>query len=134
MAYTTATAMAARFSQLTLQQLTDRELTGSIDQAVLGQAIADAGTIIDGKLASRYPVPFAAVPALIEALASDIAFYRLHSNPPKEVASRYDNAIRLLDNLASGAISLGIEQPPAALDVQFSNGRERVFGPGAGGF
>lgn len=134
MAYTTQPAMVDRFGEVSLQQLTDRTGSGQIDTVVLDRAIADAGTVIDGKLASRYPVPFTAVPALIEQLASDIAFYRLHTNPPKEVSGRYDNALRLLDSLANGSITLGIEQPPATLDVQFSNGRDRVFGPGAGGY
>lgn len=134
MAYTSQSAMVDRFSELSLMQLTDRAGTGQIDTTVLDRAIADAGTVIDGKLAARYSVPFMAVPALIEQLASDIAFYRLHINPPKEISGRHDNALRLLDNLASGSITLGIAQPPTALDVQFSNGRDRVFGPGAGGF
>lgn len=134
MAYTTQLAMTDRFSELALIHLTDRTGNGLIDSVVLDRAITDAATVIDGKLMSRYPVPFTAVPALIEQLASDIAFYRLHTNPPKEVCGRYDNALRLLDSLANGSISLGLEQPPAALDVQFSNGRDRVFGPGSGGF
>ncbi len=132
--YTHRAAMETRFSELSLIQLTDRMGTGQIDDAVLERAIVDAGILIDGKLMSRYAVPFTSVPALIEQLASDIAFYRLHTNPPKEVAGRYDNALRLLDAMASGSISLGFEQPPAALDVQFANGRERVFGRGMGGF
>lgn len=134
MAYTSQSAMVDRFSELSLIQLTDRTGTGQIDTTVLDRAIADAGAVIDGKLAARYSVPFTAVPSLIEQLASDIAFYRLHTNPPKEISGRHDNALRLLDSLANGSITLGIEQPPATLDVQFSNGRDRVFGPGSGGF
>lgn len=134
MSYTASVAMVDRFGELSLIQLTDRDGTGQINMTVLERAIVDAGTVIDGKLATRYTVPFEAVPALIEQLASDIAFYRLHTSPPKEIAGRYDNALRLLDSLAEGAITLGMEQPPAALDVQFGNGRDRVFGPGAGGY
>lgn len=132
--YTSRTEMEKRFSELSLVQLTDRLGTGQIDADVLKLAIVDAGTLIDGKLMARYAVPFAATPPLIEQLASDIAFYRLHTNPPKEVSGRYDNALRLLDSMANGSITLGMEQPPVALDVQFSNGRERVFGRGMGGF
>lgn len=71
--------------------------------------IADAESIINAYLASRYAIPLNPEP-LITDLASDIAIYRVLSDRaprvPDFMQKRYDQAIALLTSLNSGNIQL----------------------------
>ncbi len=109
MPYCTAQHLTDRFGATELIQLTDRALTGSIDFAVLDQAIADADAEINGYL-TAYPLPLAVVPANLIALACDITRYRLCDDQLIEViVKRYERAIRYLEQVAAGKVSLGAD-------------------------
>jgi phage gp36-like protein len=68
---------------------------------------ADADSLIDSYLAGRYVVPLSPIPKLIIGIAADLIRYRLYDDaPPKEVAARRTNAIKLLEQLRDGEMVL----------------------------
>ena len=111
MPYTTQAKLTDRFGEQILIQLTDRgELaTGTVDAAVVSQAIEDTDAVIDGYVARRYALPMASVPPLIASLALDIAIYKLHVRSPGEkIEADYKAAMKSLEAISSGAIRLPI--------------------------
>ena len=84
------------------------------DAAAVSAAIADACALIDGELAARYEVPFAAAPAsppLIRALAAMLAACNMGRRWPGQLngdAWRKDRseAMALLAALRRGAVTL----------------------------
>lgn len=109
MAYTDLDALAARFGERMLIALTDRAQTpsGTIDLAALDRALAETDALIDGYLAVRYRLPLADTPALVAALAQDIAIWKLHPGAPDaKVEADYKAAIRTLEALSNGSVRL----------------------------
>ncbi len=97
-----------------LEQLTDDEYAGAVNDARVDKAIADACGVVDGYLGGRYRLPLAIVPPIISKCAADIAIYNLFSRrmgPPEDRRDRYKDAVALLTRVASGSISLGVEDP-----------------------
>lgn len=113
MAYATTQDMISRFGQQEVIALTDRENTGEIDEAVLAPALAEATAEIEGYLASRYALPLASVPLLVVGICCDIARYRMSGGSTLEtdpVRNRYRDAVRLLEQIGAGKVSLGLTQ------------------------
>lgn len=132
--YASKQNLIERYGSEELLQLTDRANTGSIDDTVITRALADADAEINGYLATRYTLPLSPLPAALEKLACDIARYRLYEDRVTEtVAQRYKDAIRFLQEVASGKVTLGIDaanaQPVATGGPSFSAG-DRVFTQG----
>ncbi len=129
MGYATQQDMIDRFAQVELIQITDRNNTGSIDAAVLGQALADADAAVDGYLASRYTLPLATIPKSLTRVACDIARYYLYDNAAtEEVRNRYADAVKLLTALARGDITLGPDPgETSAIGSPQTSGPDRVF-------
>jgi len=134
--YSTTQTLIDRFGEDELIQITDRNNSGQLDHAVLERANNDATGEIDGFLGDRYTLPLASVPRILNVYAADIARYKLYDDgAPEQVQKRYDHAIRMLELIASGKVSLGatpggdqITTEPQ--DVQMDTGR-RVM-PGGG--
>lgn len=108
--YASRTDMEARFGQNEVVMLTDRSHSGDVDDAVLQQALADAAAEIDGYLAGRYSLPFAAAPKVLTGYACDIARYRLCGSAAMvtdDIRDRYRDAVRFLEHVGAGKISLG---------------------------
>lgn len=119
MTYCTQQNLIDRFGERELIQLTDRESSGVIDDAILAQAIADADAEINAYL-SAYPLPLAVVPANLTRLACDIARYHLFDDQVIDaVRERYKSAIHYLEQIARGTITLG---PDASGTVPTSSG------------
>ena len=118
MVYAEPSDMIARYPNRDLVQLTNEDPTQiSIDQSVLGQALADASAEIDGYLESRFTLPLTDPPAVLARVTCDIAMYRLQALRPlhdlAEARRRYDDAVALLVRVADGTLTLGL-----ALDNQ----------------
>lgn len=104
--------------------------------AVVNTAITDAGSLIDGYLAKRYPLPFAGAMNLLTVWARAIVRYLLHKDRrtlenDDPIVRDYRDATKSLQLVADGKLSLGATDPTVADstggDVQFdSDGR--VFG------
>lgn len=120
MGYVTQETLEHRFGTDELLALADRNRDGTIDPAVVAQAITDASGEIDSYLGTRYAVPLSVVPDSIKSAAADIARYRMMDDRPLEEASkRYDAAIRFLRDVATGRAALGIEQGQQAEAAPF---------------
>lgn len=111
MSYCTQQQLVDRYGEAMLIDLTDRDdpPAGAIVSAVIDGAIADADAAIDGYLKGRYALPLTATPPLLRDLAMPIAVYKLHRNIASEkVRQDYDDAMRALREIASGAIRLDV--------------------------
>ena len=129
--------MVARFSELEVIQLTDRNQDGLIDEDVAAVALADATAEIDAYLA-RFKRPFTDVPPILKRLCCDIARYRLTAANgvliTDEIRNRYKiDVLDLLRAMAKGEVQLGVddsgEEVAAGEDgIVFVNGKNKVFG------
>jgi phage gp36-like protein len=107
MTYATQSDLELRFGAAELAQLTDPASGTTIDVAVVARALADADAEIDTRLAGRYALPLASVPAVLVRIAADLARYFLwdvHAN--EQVRHRYRDATALLDKIGAGAVEL----------------------------
>ncbi len=134
MTYATQQDLIDRYGEEELLQLTDRANTGSIVAAVVNKALADADAEIDSYLAARYALPLATVPEVVVRLASDMARFYLYDDRATEgVSKRYDNAVKLLRSIASGAASIGVDSAhaqPATDGGPSVDGNDRAFTTG----
>lgn len=128
MAYALTADLVARYGEEELIQLTDRLGDGVMDAAVIDQALADAGAVIDGYLAGRYTLPLSPVPHILVGYACDLARERLYKDAaPEVVVKRADDARRFLALAGQGRISLGPQPEPTSDGViQFTVG-QKVF-------
>ncbi|MES8308143.1 DUF1320 domain-containing protein [Cutibacterium acnes] len=107
--YATLQDLVDRFGETELVQLSDRAATGAIDPAVVARKLADAAAEIDSYLVGRYTLPLTPVPTVLARLACDIARYHLYDDRATEqVTQRYRDAIRFLEQVAKGAVQLGV--------------------------
>ena len=92
-------------------------VVAAIDEAKVTEAIASADAEIDSYCASNYTVPFSPVPGIIKKLSVDITIYNLYSRKVEDIpetrAERYKNAIRQLEGIAKGLITLGDDEGAA---------------------
>ena len=89
--------------------LTDRGIVAAdrIDSEVIARALADTDEMINGYVAGQYALPFATTPGLITDLALTIAVYKLHtSSPDPKIEADYQDALRMLRDVASGTLKL----------------------------
>jgi len=123
MSYATPSDMIARYPNRDLVQLSNEDPTQTaVNQAPLAQALNDASAEIDGYLESRFALPLADSPAVLNRLACDIAMYRLQSLRPlhdlADARKRYEDAVALLVRVARGEVTLGLAaddlEPPQA--------------------
>lgn len=113
MAYLDQAGFVARFGQTELDQV----LITS-DGRTFAAAADDASAIIDSYLASvpgrTFTLPLASPPARVIELASDLARYKLWGQAaPEIVTARYQAAIKFLEMVAKGELSMvGLEPEP----------------------
>ena len=112
--YCTIDDLRSQSSEDVLIRCTDDEGTGVIDQAIITEKINDAQMEIDSYCRAQYPVPFDPVPGLIRKLTVDITLYNLISrrgldedSPDVILVKRYRDAVKLLENLAKGIVTIG---------------------------
>jgi len=119
MPYSTLTDIKKLIPEETVIQLTDDENTGAVVESRVTEAIAQADAEIDSYCGGRYTVPFATVPDIVKKISVDIAIYNLYSRKVEELpetrSDRYKNAIRQLEGISKGLISIGeADAPPAS--------------------
>ena len=136
MPYCTQDDILEQLDSEILVQLTDDAGTGSADASVVERAIADADSEIDAYCGRRYTVPFAAVPGIIRKLSVDIAIYHLYGrrtagDVPDGRKGRYANAVRLLEHISKGLVTLGGQDPegnPPSTEKPTLSADERLYG------
>jgi phage gp36-like protein len=105
------------FRAVILEEDTSAWAQDEIDAAEAGvkridEAISDAGQEVDGYIGHRYKLPSSPVPTLIKRLAANIARYHLHDDAATEdIQRRYKDAIRTLETVRDGRMSLGVDEP-----------------------
>ena len=128
--------MVARFGELEVLQIADRNTDGEIDADVVAVALADASAEIDAYL-GRFKQPFAETPPILRRLACDIARYRLtatsgvmntEDNPNRYKIEDYE----LIKALSRGEVQLGLDSAGAQVatsdsGVVFANNKNRIF-------
>jgi phage gp36-like protein len=99
-----------------LMRLTDDEDRGAIDEEKVDEAIEAGAEEINTYLGSLYDLPLSSIPAILEKLNIDIAIYNLYAriteSVPETRQKRYENAIRFLEKVAKGELTLGSHPPP----------------------
>jgi phage gp36-like protein len=122
-------------TQLTAQLSGDGE-GANIDDAVLDKAITDAQSIVDGKVGVKYAVPFAtgSVPRVIAECTLDIAIYKAYENKSgadSRVRRRYEDAMKILDQIATGRFNLNLASgdtvSASAAPTDRVKGKPRLF-------
>jgi phage gp36-like protein len=119
MPYSTLTDLKKLLPEDLLIQLTDDEGAGVVNQGRIDEAIAQADAEIDSYCGVKYTVPFVSpIPDLVKKVSVDISIYNLYSRRVEEIpgtrADRYKNAIRQLEGIAGGKISIGEATEPTA--------------------
>lgn len=116
-----------RYGEDALLEVADSDFDGLVDAEVVAVALADASDEIDVYVGSRYQLPLIPVPPLLKRLAVDIALYKLSTAGAltDEKRQRYEDALRLLRDIAAGRASLGIEVPAPT-----RSGSVELSGPG----
>jgi phage gp36-like protein len=113
MAYATVNDITEIYGEALVLALADRapdgDITDPADVSALTAALDTATSEIDTYLGSRYTVPLNPVPPYIKAICIDIAVYRLaHDQAPRtvEMRTRYEDAIRFLNGISKGILSI----------------------------
>jgi len=113
--YCTLEDIETQTSTAVLIQLTnDTGIQTSIDSSVVDEALLYSSTLIDGYLRGRYELPLNTPFPLLRIIAMDLSIYRLYSRriqieTPEPVVDAYKNAIKTLEQLQKGVISLQSE-------------------------
>lgn len=127
MTYATEADLVLRFGAEEIAAISQTTLEGGIDSARVLRVIEDTDATINGYLASRYTLPLSTVPPIVVNFACDIARYRLTTLPTDEMRNRFKDAVRWLELVAKGDLSLGVDaggSAPAA-----SEGGAKAVGP-----
>lgn len=119
MAYCTLDDLKKIIPRDVLMRLTDDEDTGAVNEERVTEAVDAAAQEMDGYLGGRVALPITdTVPPVLRKLNADIAIYNLYSRVKETIPEmrneRYRNAIRFLEQMAAGKITLGLQPPPAA--------------------
>lgn len=117
MTYATQADLITAFGEDELIDLTDPS-AGVVDAAKVTHKLEDAEAVINAHLSERYTLPLSETPAILRKISCDIARYYLHQgdglNPTEEVKDNFNAAIKMLDKICQGKISLGIAQNTAS--------------------
>jgi len=136
MAYCTLTDIKEQIPEGELIQLSDDDALEEIDTSVIERAIADADAEVDSYCAERYTVPFDPVPLLIRKYSVIIAIYNLfmrRGDIPNDRETNYNNAVKFLQNVAKGIVSLGADAPAETSQDTVgvtTNKTDRIFSAG----
>ncbi|MFM5272802.1 gp436 family protein [Aeromonas veronii] len=101
--YASVNDMVSRFGEAELLRLAMTP-TGELDEVALRLALQDAGALIDGYLAGRYPLPLAHIPSALVPICADIARHRLYGEQaPEQIAKRNEAALAFLKSVGKGS-------------------------------
>ncbi len=110
MPYATVAAITNRYGDDFLYPIADRDNDDTLDTTTVENALADASSLIDSYLSTRYPLPLVAFPDLLQRLCVDIAVYWLAKDgeTTEEKRQRYADALAWLERIATGKVALNI--------------------------
>ncbi len=103
----------------------------AITDAVLDQAIADAGAFIDGYVAVVYKLPLASIPPALIKIACEIALANLYRDAmPEHVAGLKTSGVSWLRDVRDGKVRLFPDDAPtdgAGAGLVETTGPARMF-------
>ena len=129
MTYATEADFVTAYGQELTVELTNLQNpeAETIDGTVLDRALSKASAIIDGYVGARYSLPLPAIPPTLTALSLDIARYQMgHYGIESDPRKRYEDALKMLRDIANGTLSLGLpegEAPVSGLPQIAGGGR-----------
>ncbi len=133
MSYATPADLLKRIGEKEMVSVTDRVFNGEIIEEVAQTALDDATAEINGYLI-KYTKPFVTAPPILILYCCDVALYRLCVADVLEtnsIAQRYLQAISFLEKVASGKISLTVDDTGTEAEtdsvIMFSD-KLKVFG------
>ena len=112
MTYCNSNDIEIQIGTNSLVQLTnDDSSQQTVDSVVVEEALIYSSTLIDGYLRGKYTLPLNTQCPLLRVVAIDICIYRLYSRRiytdiPETISENYKNAIRTLEQLKKGVITL----------------------------
>ncbi len=130
MSYCTIDGIKNLFPEEKIIQLTDDEnnAPSTIDPADpdcaaiiarINDAIDYADQLIDGYLRGRYTLPLSTAPSFLEKLSIDLVIFYLYGRKPElsdeKMDKMYNNAVKLLERIQAGTISLGTSDTKEAI-------------------
>lgn len=136
MNYASLEQFVAAFGEREAVELTNLEspTAVAVDTAVMDRALADASALIDSYIQRRYALPLASVPEALVPRCLDISRFRLDVfNPREAVQKRHDDAVRWLEQVAKGLVSLGLAEDAAPQErvglgaAQVLGGSNKIF-------
>ncbi len=138
MNYCTLEDIRGHISEARLVEITDDthpNATGSVQATVVEKAIKESSDIIDAYIGKRFKLPLPGIPSVLRTICVDLSIYNLYERVTEMDISegmklRYNNAIKMLERIAEGKMSIGIapEEPIAEMGFAVaSNGCEPMF-------
>lgn len=117
MSYCTLDDLKKLLPEAVLIRLTDDETAGAVNESRGTEAIDSAAEEIDAYIGGRVKLPITGtIPPILGKLNVDLAIYNLYSRVketiPETRAQRRKDAIRFLEKVSEGKISLGLQPPP----------------------
>ena len=110
--------------------LTDDEGNGTINADRINEAIDIADREIDAYCSGKYTVPFSSPPEIIKNISAQMAVYHLIARRRDEVEDvwqrKYDNCLKLLKQMQSGAIILAVSGENPDNSVKYTS-KTRYF-------
>lgn len=135
-AYVEPQGLVDEFGESELVELTDigSPRSGEVDYTVAQRNCDRANVEIAAALSARYPVPLQHVPEVLRYIGLDLAHYYLYqTEPPSWVQARFDAARKMLRDIQTGLLPLGVDAAGAAgaepaRDLPLFNGGGKAFG------
>lgn len=131
MAYATASDFLAAYGADEVLRSADRDGDAVEDAGVVDRAIEDAAAEVDSYLGQRYTLPLPEpTPASLRRVVLDIALYRLSfrsAERTEEKRLRYEDALRWLEAVVAGKISLGGVPEPTLSALAETTADEREW-------
>lgn len=121
MAYATQSDLEKYFGEIEVLRASDRDGDGSADVDVIAAAITAAEEQIDSYVAVRYNLPLTTVPGTLTRVCCDLAMYHMSPNSlamTEDKETRYGHALKWLEKLAKGTVTLGVEETQEQVEVQ----------------
>lgn len=115
MPYASYSSLVKQHGEDEVVRSADRDGDGVADVDVVDQALVDADGIINSRIGVKYKLPLQIVPPVLIAYAGDIALYKMSgatSTYTEEKRTRYEDAIKWLDQLAKGLAVLDGQPEP----------------------
>ena len=130
--YLTPEELLSFLPQKSVAQLTnDDPQAKEVDMDKVKETLRVAEELTDGYLRGRYELPLSTVPTLLRDVVRTIARFKLYerrpeSNMPETVMETYKAAVKTLEQIRSGRITLGVA---ATAEAMPERGEHRMSAP-----